>query len=812
MKVFYSILALIIFPLSISLAQTTRNVPSQYSTIQTALNAAQSGDTVLVQPGTYNENIFWPNVNGIKLIASGDTGNTIIDGQGLSSVIYINPNNALIDSNTKIIGFKISNGGNVDFGGGIFIHRASLTIKNVLITENACRRGGAGIYLWEDTAKIINCNISNNKLAFGGIYSDAGGAGIKCLNSNASIINVDIHHNVSESNGGGINISGFGSLLNLKNTNIYSNFSGDGGGICLSGHTFHKNEFSNVVIFNNFSRNGGGVFLINCSDTVSHLRIVNNSAKTGGGVFNYANSSIFKNCEIIQNITTESGSAFYIVDCSPSLISVTIANNFGGGIYIGYGTVSVQNSNIIENGKGLINNINSNITNATNNFWGHSTGPYHSIQNPSGLGDSVNTFVNVTSWFTSPDITAPPTPINGLIVTNRLSNSFTIKWNRSKLGDFAGYKIYYCKDSSTYPRLNSIDVGTDTTYTFSNLLVGTHYYISVTTYDQSGNESWYSNEISATIVPPLLFVASSLSFVNTVKGDSSSIILPVISGSSSALTINSVTNNLSIFQQNISTPITINGNDTLKATIFFIPTTYGLFRDTLIIVSDGGIGKVILTGFSPFPAVVGIPKIINFGSVKKDSTLFKTIALTDSSINALSIDSLYTKTKHFNYFSPINTPLIFPYIINKGDSLKLIVSFKPDTNRAFVDTFYVENNSNQPLMKIPLSGNGTLTSIEEGFSVIPKQYELLQNFPNPLNPSTTIRYGLPVRSRVKLLIFNILGQMVKELVNTELNAGYQSVVWNAQVASGMYFYSIEAIDVTNANNRFVNTKKMLLLK
>ena len=58
----------------------TLNVPGEYSTIQSALSAAGNGDTVLVQPGTYTENIIWPETNGIKLISAGDSSNTIIDG------------------------------------------------------------------------------------------------------------------------------------------------------------------------------------------------------------------------------------------------------------------------------------------------------------------------------------------------------------------------------------------------------------------------------------------------------------------------------------------------------------------------------------------------------------------------------------------------------------------------------------------------------------------------------------------------------------------------------------------------------------
>ena len=97
------------------------NVPENYLTIQSALNAAQTGDTVLVQPGIYSENIIWPEINGIKLISAGDSSNTVIDGGGFSSVIYINPQSATIDTTTLIQGFKITNGGNVGFGGGLCI-------------------------------------------------------------------------------------------------------------------------------------------------------------------------------------------------------------------------------------------------------------------------------------------------------------------------------------------------------------------------------------------------------------------------------------------------------------------------------------------------------------------------------------------------------------------------------------------------------------------------------------------------------------------------------------------------------------------
>ena len=73
--------------ISSSLTANIINVPADSATIQSAINGAINGDTVLVQPGTYPENIIWPDVNGIKLISAGDSSNTIIDGGANGSVI-----------------------------------------------------------------------------------------------------------------------------------------------------------------------------------------------------------------------------------------------------------------------------------------------------------------------------------------------------------------------------------------------------------------------------------------------------------------------------------------------------------------------------------------------------------------------------------------------------------------------------------------------------------------------------------------------------------------------------------------------------
>ena len=85
-------------------------------------------------------------------------------------------------------------------------------------------------------------------------------------------------------------------------------------------------------------------------------------------------------------------------------------------------------------------------------------------------------------------------------------------------------------------------------------------------------------------------------------------------------------------------------------------------------------------------------------------------------------------------------------------------------------------------------------------------FELFQNYPNPFNPTTTIKYELSKESEVQLIIYNLLGEKVAELVNAFQKEGMYEVEWNANYfSSGIYFYSIKA-------GEFSNTKKLVLLR
>ena len=102
------------------------------------------------------------------------------------------------------------------------------------------------------------------------------------------------------------------------------------------------------------------------------------------------------------------------------------------------------------------------------------------------------------------------------------------------------------------------------------------------------------------------------------------------------------------------------------------------------------------------------------------------------------------------------------------------------------------------------SQGGTTGAGSKDEDVVPAGYVLEQNFPNPFNPSTTLRYALPARTYANLTVFNALGQQVARLVSGYVDAGYHEVRFDAGgLSSGVYFYRMQA-------GNFVQTRKFLL--
>jgi flagellar hook assembly protein FlgD len=96
-------------------------------------------------------------------------------------------------------------------------------------------------------------------------------------------------------------------------------------------------------------------------------------------------------------------------------------------------------------------------------------------------------------------------------------------------------------------------------------------------------------------------------------------------------------------------------------------------------------------------------------------------------------------------------------------------------------------------------------------SVLPTGFELYQNFPNPFNPSTAISFDLPKEAKVSLVVYNLLGQEIRQLVEAQLTAGHHAVTWDGKdgggnaVSSGIYLYRLTTAD-------YAAQKKMILIK
>jgi len=125
-------------------------------------------------------------------------------------------------------------------------------------------------------------------------------------------------------------------------------------------------------------------------------------------------------------------------------------------------------------------------------------------------------------------------------------------------------------------------------------------------------------------------------------------------------------------------------------------------------------------------------------------------------------------------------------------------------------TLTVKDNGNATAMTTQSVQITNLVGIASEIA-IPEKYELSQNFPNPFNPMTTIRYALPEKSNVRLTIYNMLGKEVRTLVNGVEEAGYKSVIWDGldqygrSLSTGVYIYRIQAGD-------FTQTRKMVFMK
>ncbi|HUT28222.1 MAG TPA: choice-of-anchor Q domain-containing protein [Sedimentisphaerales bacterium] len=242
-------------------AATTRLVPEEYGTIQAAIAASDDGDTVVVAPGRYHENISF--LGKAVTLRSTDPNNrdivaaTIIDGGGAGSVVnFMNGERTV----SLLDGLTITNGNAVK-GGGIYCAFAGPTITNCIITGNSAEKGG-GIYRCNG-GPIRNCIITGNRAEKGGGLYDCDAAVLNCI--------------------------------------ITDNSADYGGGLCGCNGTVR-----NCLIARNRADKDGGSGLHEMQGEIINCTIASNAGNAGAGMHRCSSRSI-RNCVIWGNLPAELG-------------------------------------------------------------------------------------------------------------------------------------------------------------------------------------------------------------------------------------------------------------------------------------------------------------------------------------------------------------------------------------------------------------------------------------------------------------------------------------------------------------------------
>ncbi len=372
------------------------HVPGTYPTIQQGIDAAEESDTILVDVGTYHENIVISGkriVVGSKFLITGDTSyisQTIINGTQQGSVVTFGPEEIL---DTQFSGFTITNGsGNTGgMGGGILLTAARPILTNLVISSNSANRGGGISNVNSSTLNLSHSRIINNSASLkgGGIYShisnlfvndcefiqnnatsQGGGAIIFEVSENYDhTLHVQIRSSsfiqniCSQNASGGVSIKQTGEaneiVVKISGCTFEENLSKGNNSLLISGAQARV-DIQNCSFTNNEAEQycAGAAFLQNAHGRVVGSLFANNRAATGGGDWNSGGATVwggaqidFINCAFIENeasygagLTVGGGGTANLGNCifwgnTNDQIALVDFNDIGGNIDIGFSNI-----------------------------------------------------------------------------------------------------------------------------------------------------------------------------------------------------------------------------------------------------------------------------------------------------------------------------------------------------------------------------------------------------------------------------------------------------------------------------------------
>ena len=448
-KIFIVLFTMVFF--AIYTFATTINIPADYTTIQAGIDAAVDNDTVLVDIGTYVENLNFggKNITVASYYLTTEDSNyieqTIIDGDEDGHVIAFNNEE---DTTAVLAGFTIRNGyaygrSFPNYGGGIFCSGSSPNLQHLIIKDNAANLSGGGIYCDSGASPHISYLIISNNTAV------EGGGGIYCDTATPTIMHSIIKNNSADNYGGGICLAGSSPVL--KHVAITDNSAdNEGGGVyCAIGS---QPEIVNATIANNFcGTNGAGIYCI------------------------WSSSPQLKNTIVSDNLGNY---GIYVDDDgggNPGIEYSDFYNNGSGNFYGVQDTIGV---NVTTNNNGDLCDVYYNIQ-ENPLFADAINGDYHLAENspcidagdPASPLDPDATFADIGAYYYDQSPLIPPSNLN----IDYEDGTVTIQWDA--VTGAGSYTIY--ESNSPYSGFSEVDTTTNTYWSTGAGAEKKFYYITV---------------------------------------------------------------------------------------------------------------------------------------------------------------------------------------------------------------------------------------------------------------------------------------------------------------------------------------------
>jgi len=652
---------------------TLHQVPLDFATIQAAIDGAADGDTVLVYPGTYVENI---NFNGknIVLESTGGSSETIIDGGSSGNVVSIINGEGF---GTVIKGFTIQNGGSTNFGGGIYCLGSNPTLQDLIIKNNTVLTSGGGI-----------C----------------------CNNSSPTIKNVVITNNHSDEQGGGV-FCDWGSDPVFVNVTIYGNYAAiNGGAIC----SFVSNpSFINSIIWNN--------------STVSGLDIYNGSDQNIYPIsLSYCNAeedwSGTGNINEIPEFVDAENCDYHLFDFSPCIgagidSSIVIGVDLDGD-QRPYPIGSSPDMGAYENQLGtpiifqiIINEVLQNPSITTD-----SEGEWFELYNPNSANIQLQNWSfqdNGSDTYTIPEPLIIPAfgyltfganddnSTNGDVTIDHEYSTFTLGNSNDEIILKDGYGRTL--DSVAWDGGPNFPDPTGASMalldpTLDNSL-GLNWAESSTPFGLGDlGTPGLPNFLSNIVLTPM-----ALDFDTVFVNEPSELILSIGNDGNASLQIDTIYTNNPLFSFSFTDSLIETSAD-LRVT--FTPIEYGEVSANLYVLSNDpndGLVEIPLSGFGYFlaPEIELQSTLIDFGDVMVGLIGVEQFQIYNTGEGVLELDSIYC-TEHFSLSS--SNGLVAP-----GDSLSLEITFTPDGEASFFGamTVVAGNDHDEDSLTVVLAGVGT---------------------------------------------------------------------------------------------------------